>query len=430
MFVIDDNTSLQGNLSFSQNQIYFTWTIYGTSQLAKYYENSKVIMFVIISWNDTNFIVEDFYSEILNNKNLQQIATLNQLEILDSLMFSTFCYCLKKLKQRRKEIFIYRKSINQSNNLILKQMGFKDKNNTKEIFYGNVVEIFNICNENIKKDGIIITDNIVKFKEYKITSNEVIIDWITSKLTDICYCTGQFCKYLLFTNKIKYTPKMNITLPLDIIEYIIQDIFKCNIIKDIKTDEAFPEDFHILSMKLLKEHLPENTLIPSNIIEYLWKYISFGVANLKENTTSSDDILKKIDQYQTYILEQKCPNVNFNDLQGCLFQSLIYLTLKIQDWTDDIVINNNEILYAFKILLPYEVDISIPTPELNDDDAMKFKTLFVKEIKNNNFKISLSGYNSLDIVLNMFRYLTITLKHNTVLHKKYINRLKYFSQSI
>lgn len=112
--------------------------------------------------------------------------------------------------------------------------------------------------------------------------NEIIIDWIDIKLREICRCIKVFMDYLLIRRH-EYKTFSHPRIHLPIVIYIVEEIFNCAKISSIeKPKEVYPEDFSTKTRRLLKEGSSYDIEIGSEVIEYLWKYISFGVSNLTE----------------------------------------------------------------------------------------------------------------------------------------------------
>ena len=121
------------------------------------------------------------------------------------------------------------------------------------------------------------------------TSNEVIIEWITEKLGEVCRCIGIFTKYLVIPRN-GYMKISHPVLNLPIVVYIVEDLFNCARISKEKTREVYPEDFAIKVRSLIRKEFQNDIVIGPEVVEYLWKYISFGVANLTEGLSFKKDL--------------------------------------------------------------------------------------------------------------------------------------------
>lgn len=131
------------------------------------------------------------------------------------------------------------------------------------------------------------------------TSNEVIIGWITEKLQEVCRCIAIFMKYLMIPRngyiKISHIPNIESgeirpVLNLPIVIYIIEELFNCVRVSKEKTREVYPEDFAIKVRRLIRIEFQNDIDIGPEVVEYLWKYISFGVANLTEGISFKNDL--------------------------------------------------------------------------------------------------------------------------------------------
>ena len=121
------------------------------------------------------------------------------------------------------------------------------------------------------------------------TRNEVIIDWIDTKIREVCRCIGIFMKYLLISRKgYKTFPRPVLNLP--IVTYVIEDILNCARVSKENIREVYPEDFSIKVRRIIREEFGKEIQIGSDIIEYLWKYISFGVTNLTEGLNYEEEL--------------------------------------------------------------------------------------------------------------------------------------------
>ena len=121
------------------------------------------------------------------------------------------------------------------------------------------------------------------------TTNEVIVDWIETKLRDTCRCIGLFMNYLLIPRD-GFKKHTYPTLSLPIVKYVIEEIFNCEGIIDKVGTVSFPEDFLVKTRGYLKEYAIADMNIKTEVIEYLWKYISVGVSSI----TDGIDVKKEI----------------------------------------------------------------------------------------------------------------------------------------
>jgi hypothetical protein len=123
------------------------------------------------------------------------------------------------------------------------------------------------------------------------TTNEAIIDWIEPKISDSCRCIGLFVNYILI-HRDGFDKPIYPTLSLSIVKYVVEEIFNCSIISSLKLkNELIPLDFSTKCRKYLKQSiLNTNIVIPTEVIEYLWKYISIGVSSLTEDINIKEEI--------------------------------------------------------------------------------------------------------------------------------------------
>ncbi|MDD4931693.1 MAG: hypothetical protein PHG66_06140 [Candidatus Colwellbacteria bacterium] len=121
------------------------------------------------------------------------------------------------------------------------------------------------------------------------TTNEVIIDWIDTKLVEVCRCINIFMNYLLVHRK-GYQTFSRPILHLPIAKYIVEEIFNCARVSNEHTREVYPESFSTKARGLLRDGSMYEIEIGPEIIEYLWRYISFGVANLTEGLNFRDEL--------------------------------------------------------------------------------------------------------------------------------------------
>lgn len=124
------------------------------------------------------------------------------------------------------------------------------------------------------------------------TTNEVIVDWIETKLKDVCRCIGLFTNYILLPRNgfIKHSKPY---LPLPVVKYVIEDILNCSIVSSNTETVAFPEQFLKKVRSYLKENIVTDVVISSEVVEYIWKYISLGVANLTKDIDINKEIVSK-----------------------------------------------------------------------------------------------------------------------------------------
>jgi len=113
------------------------------------------------------------------------------------------------------------------------------------------------------------------------TNNEIIIEWVDIKLREVCRCVGIFVNYLLLP-RTGYKTETRISIPLPVLNYVIEELFNCK--EAIKYNPAtmYPEDFAIKTKRLLRQEIVEDVTISSEFVTSIWKYISFGVENLTE----------------------------------------------------------------------------------------------------------------------------------------------------
>jgi len=113
------------------------------------------------------------------------------------------------------------------------------------------------------------------------TNNDVIIEWVDLKLKEVCRCTGIFINYLLLPRN-GYKTESRISIPLPVVNYVIEELFNCKSAINYTPRTLYPEDFAIKTRRLLTKEIVENVSISSELVECIWKYISFGVENLTE----------------------------------------------------------------------------------------------------------------------------------------------------
>lgn len=121
------------------------------------------------------------------------------------------------------------------------------------------------------------------------TTNEVIIEWIDVKLREVCRCTNIFMNYLL-VHRNGYQTFSRPVLHLPIVKYIVEEIFNCVKVSETHMREVYPEDFSTKAREILRNGSSYDIEIGPEIIEYLWKYISFGVSNLTEGLNFREEL--------------------------------------------------------------------------------------------------------------------------------------------
>lgn len=121
------------------------------------------------------------------------------------------------------------------------------------------------------------------------TTNEVIIEWIETKLRDACRCIGLFTNYLLVPRD-GFMKHSRPTIPLPVVKYVIEEVLGCGIVSKKIGAVTFPEDFYLKCRKYLKESIKGDVIIGSEVIEYLWKYISLGVSSLTEDINVDKEV--------------------------------------------------------------------------------------------------------------------------------------------
>ena len=121
------------------------------------------------------------------------------------------------------------------------------------------------------------------------TTNEVIIEWIDVKLREVCRCINIFMNYLLVRRN-GYQTFSRPVLHLPIVKYIVEEIFNCVRVSEERMKEVYPEDFSTKARGIIRDGSSYEIEIGPEIIEYLWKYISFGVANLTDGLNFRDEL--------------------------------------------------------------------------------------------------------------------------------------------
>ena len=251
-------------------------------------------------------------------------------------------------------------------------------------------------------------------------NRQILQNWIEKKTINICYCLSTFFNYLAKPrdNYLRVTNKQEdilTTKPIitrDMAEYVISEIFPCsNLIK--KSYNKIPENFALFIDYHIKKFI-ENKEFNNNKIQLtieptvhlvIYKYIKSiesVISSFEEEIP--DNILIEYIENQTMSRRVCNENYGFNtDIENCSFQALLYIMTSITDWLDYNYIGKDEVLTAYKIIVPQDLQKDIlPTRNkmiediisseiitkdlIPTDEAVQFITSIIIEISNNLYK--------------------------------------------
>lgn len=176
------------------------------------------------------------------------------------------------------------------------------------------------------------------------TSNEVIVNWIETKLRDTCRCISLFTNYILIPRYgfIKHTHP---TLLLPIVKYVIEEILNCRIVSSKSEHVSFPNDFSVKCKKYLSEDIRTKITIGYDTVEYLWKYISIGVASLTEDINLAKEVRsKKSQKKRLELMKRKEALDEFKKSQANTIEARDYSLHKLRSYK----YLRNKILSAIK----------------------------------------------------------------------------------
>ena len=221
------------------------------------------------------------------------------------------------------------------------------------------------------------------------TTNEVIVNWIETKLKDICRCIGLFTNYLLIPRD-GFIKHLHPVLPLPVVKYVVEEIFNCSIVSSKNEPVSFPDTFSVKVRRYLKEYIVSEVIIGTEVVEYLWKYISLGVANLTEGINVNKEIeAKKSRKKKEAIQRRKEAMAEFKKKMADGDEKEIeeYSSKKIREYKE----LRNKIKDAIKssqdYIIKYESDTNFRTYSAilnitpDDEDLLRELTVEPKRIK-------------------------------------------------
>ena len=227
------------------------------------------------------------------------------------------------------------------------------------------------------------------------------------------------------------------------------DIRKKPVMKDehehneklIRGDEDMSDkDLKLTEEKINKEYIDFNTT--RGIKEFL--KVIYGQLKSKLSEVETDENLKKLvyekienkirermNSYQSFVSTKKCDK-NFQkdnlfdiEIDNCILQSIIYLSVSVSDWLETPTIGIDEMTVALKILLPENLHYCIIDGDEEDDE--KFSDVMFKKFRE--YKLQISDDKTISTVLHVLqtiRYLSPD-DNNFLLFN---NRIRFFSNSL
>lgn len=224
----------------------------------------------------------------------------------------------------------------------------------------------------------------VKILSYKNREDmpPVLRTWADNKLVDLCYCLATFFNYLadprpgfIAVNLINDPASVKPVLTRDMAVYLLGDIFPCMDVLTSDTFEVYPvpektkKDIErLITDNVARKELLQNKnksaaflefIIEPSVYQVLWIYITNSAASL---ALASSDIEENIKiNNQLVSARRNCTkNYGFNtDLENCAFQTLLHVIITLNDWLEDDVITRSDVMTAYKIIVPKELQSDI-----------------------------------------------------------------------
>lgn len=134
-----------------------------------------------------------------------------------------------------------------------------------------------------------------------------------------------------------------------------------------------------------------------------------------------NEIKKRISVYQTYVSNKSCDTKLDRDVDGCILQSIFYLSVSLTDWFELESIGKEEIKYAMRILLPEEINIS-SSGSRNEE----FIEEMVKLLKKHEMSLQQNGHEQLEIFFDTIKHVE-SMNSSSPEYEKFNNRVRYFS---
>lgn len=218
--------------------------------------------------------------------------------------------------------------------------------------------------------------------------------WRDEKIRDLCGCLAVFFNYLVkpragFLQVLPGDPVgVAPVLTREMASYLVSELMPCGEMSRQGMFEIGPVPPDIMSAmeRLIVEGVgsmyPEfvrtnkrsgmSLRVEPAVYQVLWNYVSNGLNALilesvgadgtLEYVSSEEQVAEKIVYAQVMAAARRnCKkNYGFNDdLENCVFQALLYVTLGLSDWLETDEITADEVMAAYSIIIPRDLRVEV-----------------------------------------------------------------------
>lgn len=216
--------------------------------------------------------------------------------------------------------------------------------------------------------------------------------WRDEKIRDLCGCLAVFFNYLVkpragFLQVLPGDP-VGVTpvLTREMASYLVSELMPCGEMSRQGMFEIGPVPADIMSAmeriiiegvgstypEFVRNNKRSGMSIEPAVYQVLWNYISNGLNSLMlesvtpdgtpEYVTTDEQVAEKIVYAQVMAAGRRnCKkNYGFNDdLENCVFQALLYVTIGLSDWLETDEITADEVMAAYSIIVPRDLRVEI-----------------------------------------------------------------------
>jgi hypothetical protein len=215
-----------------------------------------------------------------------------------------------------------------------------------------------------------------------------LVEWRDAKIRDLAYCLATFFNYLsanrrgyLEVNRIPGAVSTPPIITMNMCRYLLTDIFPCGgmIQEDVFTVFKVPMDIDKIIRQIIADNITNKSFfgpvkrsdqlgtvkeleIEPVVIQMIWTYVSNGMNALAYGAESNEEVLQKIAlaESETLMKRNALKNYGLNDdLENSAFQAIMYIIVALVDWLELDEIGENEVMTAYKILVPSDLQKSL-----------------------------------------------------------------------
>jgi hypothetical protein len=317
-------------------------------------------------------------------------------------------------------------------------------------------EILNITTLKIGNKYKSIAENPKIYSDYPSLSK-----WRDEHLVNLSYCIASFFNYISMERReqgfveVKQTNdgslSVNPIISYQQVNYVLSEIFPCgDMLKENNyTITPIPDEIAVAIKETISENINNKSLltqqgktelnakinIEQRALQLIWNYLSNGINTLfyldNVGINSNTEIEYKIKLAQLKGFNRRFTSQNYGfqlDIQNCVFQAILYVCVALVDWLETSRIGYDEVLTAFKILVPESRQAKLPSPskEINADD------IYVKIISNAIIERELTPLSEgINLILFILKWFTEKLKNpDNEDNFKTISRFMIFSNPV